>query len=139
MKVKQIDKTLEQLEGEVWEDINYPTNLVKTIYLLRKKILKDFSVEDLRIVIGQSFSLPYLIPLAIEKLNQNILAEGDYFEGDLLKSVLDSDKSFWVANKKYWQIVKELYVKNEKILQLDDSYKQLKKSFEQFVMIHDNS
>lgn len=110
MKVKQIDKTLEQLEGEVWEDINYPTNLVKTIYLLRKKILKDFSVEDLRIVIGQSFSLPYLIPLAIEKLNQNILAEGDYFEGDLLKSVLDSDKSFWVANKKYWQIVKELYV-----------------------------
>ena len=139
MKAKQIDKTLEQLEDEVWEEIDYPTNLVKTVSLLRKKVLRDFSVEDLRIVIGQSFSLPYLIPLAIEKLNQNILAEGDYYEGDLLKSVLDSDKSFWAANKDYWQIVKESYVKNERILQSDDFYKQLKKSFEQFVMIHDNS
>lgn len=35
------------------------------------------------------------MPLALEKLTQNLFEEGDYYEGDLLKAVLTSSKDFW--------------------------------------------
>ena len=49
-------------------------------------------------MIGQNTGLQYLIPVAIDHLRQNILAEGDYYEGDLLKAVLTSDKNFWLKH-----------------------------------------
>ena len=96
--MQQPGQTLEQLENEYWGDPDYPSYLVTTCHRLRKKPLKDFTVEDLRIMIGQNFSLRYLVPLALEKLDQNILAEGEYYPGDLLQNVLNSDPSYWVDN-----------------------------------------
>lgn len=53
-------------------------------------------------MIGQEIGLNYLIPLAIEQLAQNIFAEGDMYEGDLLTNVLDIDTEYWVNNKAEW-------------------------------------
>lgn len=89
------EKSLENLEKDFWGESNYDKNLVKICHQLRKKPLKNFEIEDLRIMIGQNIGLKFLIPLAFEKLKENILAEGDYYEGDLLNSVLTSEESFW--------------------------------------------
>ncbi len=43
----------------------------------------------------------YLIPLALETLTIDLFAEGDFYEGDLLKSVLEIDTKFWDNNKNY--------------------------------------
>ncbi len=51
--------------------------------------------------------------MAIETLTDNLFAEGDYYEGDLLKSVLDVDTKFWDDNKDYWQQLNEL-IKNRR-------------------------
>ena len=80
---------------------------------MRKKQLQDFTTEELRIMIGQEISLYFLIPLAIETLTDNLFAEGDYYEGDLLKSVLDVDTKFWDDNKDYWKQLNEL-IKNRR-------------------------
>ncbi len=97
-------KTLEILENKNWgEPDTAPTGLVKKCLQLRRKTLDSFTIEDLRFMIGQQIGLPYLIPLAIEHLRVNIFAEGDMYEGDLLKQVLDIDTSFWNSNKVYWQ------------------------------------
>ena len=53
-------------------------------------------------MIGQQFGLPYLIPLALEKLQDNIFVEADFYEGDLLSNILNIDSSFWNDNKDYW-------------------------------------
>lgn len=90
-------KTLEALEKEYWSEPTYDSHLVTTCHALRKKQLKDFTTEDLRIMIGQNIGLKYLIPLALEKLQQNILADGDCYEGDLLNAVLRSDKEYWLV------------------------------------------
>ena len=58
-------------------------------------MLNDFTVEDLRLMIGQNETLIYLIPLALEELDKNTLAEGDLFEGDLLTNVLNCDADYW--------------------------------------------
>lgn len=64
-------------------------------------------------MIGQEIGLYFLMPLAIETLTDNLFAEGDYYEGDLLKSVLDVDTKFWDDNKDYWQQLNEL-IKNRR-------------------------
>ena len=54
-------------------------------------------------MIGQEIGLYFLMPLAIETLTDNIFAEGDYYEGDLLKNVLEVNTKFWDDNKNYWK------------------------------------
>src|SRR3990170_1456128 len=130
-------KTLEELDNEIWETpAGEFTSLVTAIHQLRKKPLKDFTIEDLRITIGQNLNLTYLIPLAIGELQENILAEGNFYQGDLLKNVLDSDTGFWLKNRYYWDIVIELFKKNKEVFESDDSYRQIRKSFERFEQIN---
>jgi len=80
--------SLEQLEKDAWPEPDYNSYLVATCHKLRKKRLSDFGVEDLRIMIGQSIGLKYLLPKAIETLRQNPFSEGDFYEGDLLIAVV---------------------------------------------------
>tara|TARA_Y100001935_G_C16836761_1_gene282061 strand:- start:36 stop:443 length:408 start_codon:yes stop_codon:yes gene_type:complete len=106
-------KSLESLEKDNWGAI--PTDesyLVTTCYSLRKSPLNKLNVENLRMLIGQNIGLKYLIPIALDILEQNVMAEGDFYEGDLLKSVLTS-------NPEYWKIEIEDYDKLLKIIAND--------------------
>ncbi|MDF2455104.1 MAG: hypothetical protein K0R51_1097 [Cytophagaceae bacterium] len=104
-------KSLESLENNTWPALSSDEGsyLIRTCNSLRKKQLQDFTTEDLRIMIGQEIGLYFLVPLAIETLTDNLFAEGDYYEGDLLKSVLEVDTKFWDDNKNYWQQLNELF------------------------------
>ena len=95
-------KTLENLEKDYWGNPDYDSHLVRRCHELRKLPLDNFTTEDLRIMIGQQISLDYLIPLALEVLAIDLFAEGDFFEGDLLKNVLAIKTDFWENNKNYW-------------------------------------
>ena len=88
-------KSLQELENEDWGEPNYDSHLVQECQRLHRVPLKDLTVEDLRIMIGQNISLEYLIPLAVEKLEQNPLAEGNYYASDLLVNVLRADSKIW--------------------------------------------
>lgn len=110
-------KTLENLENDIWKAPQYNSNLVLTCYRLRKKQLKDFNIEDLRIMIGQNIGLKYLVPLAIEKLQENILSEGDFYKGDLLNAVLTVDSNYWKDNKENWRKIVDLFKGNIEVLE----------------------
>ena len=132
MKV-DLNNTLEQLDQQDWGDPGYDSYLVKTCHQLRKKPLKEFTTEDLRIMIGQNINLEFLIPLAIEKLKEDILAEGNYYEGDLLNNILNSEKQYWLSNKTNWQTVCKLFEQNSILLKQFDTTKEIKNSwFENF-------
>ncbi len=91
--------TLEKLENSVWADPDFDSHLIRRCHQLRKVPLDKLTVEDLRILIGQQIGLKFLLDVAIEKLTADILAEGDFYPGDLLKSVIDIDKKYWADNK----------------------------------------
>ncbi|MBK8520183.1 MAG: contact-dependent growth inhibition system immunity protein [Ferruginibacter sp.] len=132
MKV-DLNNTLEQLDKQDWGEPEYDSYLVKTCHQLRKKTLKDFTIEDLRIMIGQNINLEFLIPLAIEKLKEDILAEGNYYEGDLLNNVLNSEKQYWLSNKTNWQTVCKLFDQNIIRLKEFDTTNEIKSTwFENF-------
>ena len=88
-------KTLTELEGGPWSESGLDSHVVKTCHRLRAKPIGELSVEDLRIMIGQGVGLRFLVPLALEALEQNPLAEGDFYPGDLLHSVLRLEGEFW--------------------------------------------
>lgn len=75
---------------------------------LRSKPVQDFTVEDMRIMIGRQLSLPSLVPRAIDVLQKNPLAEGHYYPGDLLQVVLEVDWQYWRSNREQWEDVSEI-------------------------------
>ncbi|GAB3813798.1 contact-dependent growth inhibition system immunity protein [Micromonospora zhanjiangensis] len=62
---------------------------------LRRKPLAEFTVEDLRIMLGQEIGVPALLPLAAKALLRNPMSEGDYYPGDLLATVLRLPDTAW--------------------------------------------
>jgi hypothetical protein len=91
-----VDQTLEELEGDQWSDSPADTHLISRCKALRRKPIGEFGIEDLRIMIGQNIGLRFLIPLALERLERNVFAAGDFYRGDLLGVVLSADRAYWV-------------------------------------------
>jgi hypothetical protein len=92
-------RSLDDLEAPGWGDPPPgSTRLVAVAHELRRKPLGELSVEDLRVLIGQGISLDRLVPLAIERLRADPLAEGDLYEGDLLAAVLRAGPDLWRRN-----------------------------------------
>jgi hypothetical protein len=87
--------TLDQIDPPAWGEPDFDSGLVQTCHRLRRKPIGEFTVEDLRIMIGQKIGLRWLMPLALEVLERDPLAEGDFFPGDLLSSALRSPVEFW--------------------------------------------
>ena len=113
-------KTLENLEKHEWLSFDSDSRLLKRIKVLRKLPLEDFTIEDLRLMIGQNESLNYLIPLALEKLEENILAEGDFYKGDLLLSVVNSRSEFWENSIDLKNKLVEMIMKNKQKIEDED-------------------
>lgn len=89
-----LDKTLEELDGVDWGEPTFQSTLVIECHRVRRVPLKDFTDEDLRRLIGQKFSLDYVVPLALMRLVDEPFC-GDWYSGDVLNAVLSLPLSFW--------------------------------------------
>lgn len=101
-------RSLQELEKQDWGEATFPSSLVRTCHALRRKPLRDLTVEDLRIMIGQNIGLSYLIPLALEHVQQDPLAAGDFFPDDLLASVLQVQADFWQTHPTLRQVIEDM-------------------------------
>ena len=106
-------KSLEMLEKK---NIGFPKNensrLVNEVLRLRKIPLNQFTIEDIRLMIGQNEGLGYIIVLAINALKIDLFAEGDMYPGDILKNVLNIKPTFWLEHKESWIAINNL-IKNK--------------------------
>ncbi|MGN9808861.1 contact-dependent growth inhibition system immunity protein [Micromonospora sp. BQ11] len=88
--------TIEQLERKVWPDPGPDaTPLIRRCTELRRQPLTEFTVEDMRIMLGQHIGVSALLPRAVQVLLRDPLAEGDCYPGDLLTNVLRLPDSAW--------------------------------------------
>lgn len=109
-------KSLQNLEKGPVTAVEYSSNLVKRCTELSSQSLNEYSVEDMRVMISQQIGLDFLVPLALDQLNTNILSEGDYYPGDLLTAVLKIDKVFWSKNILLLKRMSELVGINKDLL-----------------------
>lgn len=109
---KVYHQDLETIEQSYWGNpSDDATPLTIKCHALRKKRLSDLTVEDLRLMIGQHISLEYLVPVALDTLEENPLAEGDFYEGDLLLNVLKIESSYWEEHKEYKMLLDKVMSK----------------------------
>src|SRR5687768_10789017 len=124
-------KSLESLEKKNFGPV--PTDessIVRRLWMLRKVPINELTVDDIRFMIIQGASLRYLLIEAIALLRENVMTEGNYYEGDLLNAVLKLDEEQWTSNKAHWFEVDTLisgqlgYLKTVKPkLDIDNFYK----------------
>ncbi|WP_216893656.1 contact-dependent growth inhibition system immunity protein [Nocardia alni] len=113
-----MNQSLEQVEGKAWPDPPPDaTRLIKSVHSLRRKPISRLSVEDLRIMLGQREGLAVLAPRALDIVEENPLAEGDFYPGDLLVAVLNIPEDYWFENP---EAVAQLCTVVENTLELDD-------------------
>lgn len=130
------EKTLEQLENEVWGDHEDESYLTDACRRLRKKPISQFTAEDFRILIGQDISLDILIPLAMDMLSENIMAEGHYYAGDLLVAVITCEGSFWRKNRGIWIAMLAMIDNNISKIEGDDPFRIVRNHIANFRKIH---
>ena len=111
-------KSIEELENDYWkEESEYPTNLIKKCFEYRKIKVSELTIEQIRLLISQKIGIEFLIGIALEKLEQNIIVEGDLYEGDLLDAVSKVPTEFWNKNSTEFLNFKNIFESNkEKII-----------------------
>jgi hypothetical protein len=110
--MKQIDKSLEELENDYWDKPGYNSYVVTTCFAARKKPLSELSNEEIRLLIGQKLGLKYLLPLAVDILKTDPLIEVTFFPGDLLKQLLMLNAEDWKENKEERDIFLRIVMNN---------------------------
>ncbi|KES03371.1 hypothetical protein BU52_30905 [Streptomyces toyocaensis] len=91
-------KSVEELEEVRWPDPPTDTTpLVRSVYELRKKPIKDLTVENLRRLVGQDVGLRWLLPVALDFLRETAREEetSGWFDDDLLSAVVTRKEEAW--------------------------------------------
>ncbi|WP_144391524.1 contact-dependent growth inhibition system immunity protein [Pleionea sediminis] len=125
-----LENSVDELENVDWGEPTYSSFLVKECHRLRKIPIKEFKPADLRIMISQDISLQILIPLAIQVLERDPMIDTYYFEGDLLESVLDCDKEYWLRNMELHGKIKRIVLG---ISNFEYASKELKEKWERLL------
>jgi hypothetical protein len=118
-------KSLEQLENDYWkEESEFPTGLIQRCFEYRKVRLSDLTNEQIRLLISQKIGLKFLIGIALEILEQNIIAQGDLYKGDLLDVVSKVPAEFWNEKQTEFQSFIKIVELNSELIKTEFSEKE---------------
>ena len=111
------DKSLEELENDIWDKPGCKSYVVATCFAARKKPLQELSNEEIRLLIGQKLGLKYLLPLAVDILKTDPLIEVTFYPGDLLKQLLKLNVEDWKDNIEEKDSLLEIVNNNRSIIE----------------------
>lgn len=117
----ELNKSISELEGWRWkgdiprEDDSY---VVRNFFTLHNKPISEMDLSDIRFLIGQNSGLKYLVPLALERLKENLFIETEYYPGDLFCSLLliNNEPNYWSVHPNHKQDLINLYTEQKKAL-----------------------
>lgn len=93
-------KSIENLEKDFWGKApKNATPLVEKVHRLRTIQIEKLEPKDVRLLIGQRVGLKVLIPIALDILRHDLFVETDFYNGDLLQTMMQVDNEFWIHNK----------------------------------------
>ena len=88
-------RSLEELENRYTDTPDFHSYVVSSCHKARKKPICELTHEEIRLMIGQKMGLRYLLPRALDILENDPLIEVTFYEGDLLNELLRLDISDW--------------------------------------------
>lgn len=124
-------RSLEELSGKWKSEIpkeGYSSSIQLRTYKLYGQKLNEYGHDDIRFMIGQQVGLPYLVPIALHILQEDLLVDACYYEGDLLHALLVAPKAFWQNHLNlYSALCRMLLANKERLSCLDPKYEADKK------------
>lgn len=90
-----LSESLNSLEGEDWGDPDYGSYVVRTAHALRRKRLCDLTDEELRLALSQRIGIPYILDLAFFRLRLNPFIGGDFYNGDIIATLVLAEQGIW--------------------------------------------
>lgn len=105
-------KSIAELENIECADCGIDSYVVRTSLNALKKPLNQLSIEEIRLLITQKIGVKYLLPVAVNSLEDDLFQEVTYYDGDLLNAVLNLPMSFWNDNKNEYEKMRVLIKKN---------------------------
>jgi hypothetical protein len=103
--------SIEALEGDRWPDPpEDSTAMVRDVHELRRRPIGTLSPWNLARLIGQGVGLAWTLPVALEVLEGTVprLAEGGFYDDDLLSAVVRREPATWEEFPEIAQRVEEL-------------------------------
>ena len=101
-------RNLLELDPGCFDEAEHDDQVAMLARRLGAKPLRKFNATDLYAAIRHNVGLPWLIPLAIARLEEDpFVAAGDH-PGDLLTVVLESDTRFWLDRHDLWLVMVEI-------------------------------
>ncbi|MDD2982488.1 MAG: contact-dependent growth inhibition system immunity protein [Crocinitomicaceae bacterium] len=133
------NKSIAELEGYKWQG-SIPTKessfLERRFYELHDRKLQDLILTDVDLYIEQEYGLKYVIPIALDILDRDILIKVDY-EGELLFNILSVKSDFWSDNPemkmRLTEITKTNLNKLENMNTTDDIKNDILEALERFI------
>ncbi len=119
---RSISQLLGNWKGEVPQKSTSSSIQLRTYELYHKRIAQ-YSVDDIRFMLIQEIGSDFLVAKALAHLEDDILVEASYYEGDLLSSLLKLNSDFWKGNEEHYKRLKKVIAANEDrlLLKLDMS------------------
>lgn len=105
-------KSIAELENIECIDCGLNSYVVRTSLNALKKPLNQLSIEEVRLLITQKLGVKYLLPIAVNALEDDLFQEVIYYNGDLLNAVLNLPMSFWNDNKDEYEKMRVLIKSN---------------------------
>jgi hypothetical protein len=112
-------RTLNELDPPDWgQASDGATPLIKECHVLRGKPIGQLTAGDICVLMGQRIGLEVLVPLALQRLEEEPLIEGRFYPGDLLAGMLHVGPRFWESNAEHALAVESIVGDLESTLSL---------------------
>lgn len=86
-KCRPVDRrlALEALEPGAWGAATFDSPLVRRCYEAARTPLDQLGAAQLRVLLGQRLGLAFVVPVALDKLEDDPLLTGDFYPGTCSK------------------------------------------------------
>lgn len=101
MDVNEYKSLLELSEGEL-EIPDEPRELSVMVSKLATKPLRRLQIKELYLLLHHGIGLPYVLPMAVERLEGDPWLTAHRNPGDLLIAVMEADSRFWREHYETW-------------------------------------
>jgi hypothetical protein len=108
-------------------------------YTLHDKPISELDFSDIRFLITQNSGLEYLVPIAIEKLREDLFLETEYYPGDLFYSLLliNNSPNYWETHPEEKDELIKLYGDQKQALGgldlTDELIQKIKEGYKDFL------
>jgi hypothetical protein len=103
-----IRRNLLELAPGCFDDAEYDDQVAMLARRLAVKPLRKFNATDLYAAIRLNVGLPWVVPLAMARLEEDPFVAAGSHPGDLLTTVLESDSRFWLDRRDLWLAMVEI-------------------------------